>query len=97
MEHTFYFDNYSPAGDIVTVAICMVITVLVATSFVKKTRSFTLFLNMIICLVVAAFADMVYHYWYVHVTDGNYMWVYISRIIYHTALFAILFSFYKTD
>ena len=93
MEHTFYFDNYSPAGDIVTVAICMVITVLVATSFVKKTRSFTLFLNMIICLVVAAFADMVYHDWYVHVTDGNYMWVYISRIIYHTALFAILFSY----
>ena len=90
MGQQLYFDNYTPVGDIIVIAICMVMIVLVSTSYVNKTTNFSLFLNMIFYLVSASMCDIIYHDWYVHITDGSYIGVYVMRIIYHALLFSIL-------
>ena len=90
MGQQLYFDNYTPVGDIIVIAICMVMIVLVATSYVNKTKNFSLFLNMIFYLVSASMCDIIYHDWYVHITDGDYIGVYVTRVIYHALLFSIL-------
>ncbi len=85
-----YFDKYSPVGDIVVIAVCSVILVLVLTSFIKKSKSFGLFMNMVIYIVLAAVSDIIYHNAFNHITDSNYTIVYIFRILYHIFLFSIL-------
>ncbi len=93
MGQQLYFDNYSPVGDIVVIAISMVMIVLVATSYVNKTKNFNLFLNMIFYLVAASMCDMIHHVLYTNVDDGNYTAVYVVRVIYHAVLFSILLLF----
>ena len=61
MGQKLYFDNYTAAGDILVIAICFVIGILVATSYNTRTKTFKLFLNMIIYLGLAALSDMILH------------------------------------
>lgn len=93
MGQQLYFDNYSPVGDLIVVAICFVMIILVAASYVSKTKGFNLFLNMIGYLVLASFCDIIHHQLYTNVADGNYTAVYVIRILYHAFLFSILLLF----
>lgn len=88
-----YFDNYSPIGDITVMATCIFIVALVFTSYVKKTKSFKIFLNLIVYLFLAAATNVFYHDMYTGITDGNYRWVYILRCAYHAFLFSNLFLY----
>ena len=85
-----YFDDYSPVGDILVVAVCAVMVILVAASYVNKTKAFRLFLSMIILLCLGAISDLICHDAYLHVTNGNYTFVYVARVLYHAFLFSIL-------
>ena len=90
MGERIYFDNYSPTGDIIVIAICLVIFVLVSTSYVAKTRSFSIFINIVVFLILASYCDVIHHRLYIEVTNGRYAMVYFVRILYHTFLFANL-------
>lgn len=90
LGHQLYFDNYSPVGDITVIATCFVILILVFTSYVNKTKSFYLYLNIIFYLAAAAFSDLIYHHIYTNITDGNYTPVYVIRCLYHVFLFSNL-------
>ena len=90
MGARLYFDNYSPAGDLVVVTVCMTIIVLLATSYVKKTKVFGVYLGIMGCLVAAALCNVAYHQLYTRVTDGDYSLVYAMRIIFHALLFSNL-------
>lgn len=90
MAQQLYFDNYTPVGDLIVIAICFVMIILVATSYVTKTSNFKLFMNMIVYLILAGVCDIVHHQLYTGVTDGNYTVVYIIRILYHALLFSLL-------
>ena len=85
-----YFDDYSPTADMVVIATCFVIIVLVTTSYVPKTKAFGVFLAIVGWLMLAAFSDVICHDWYAHVTDGNYTGVYVVRVLYHAFLFTNL-------
>ena len=85
-----YFDNYSPVGDITVIATCFVILVLIFTSYVNKTRSFYLYLNIVGYLMLAAFSDVIYHHIYSGITDGNYTAEYVIRCLYHIFLFSFM-------
>ncbi len=85
-----YFENYTPVGDIIVAATCFVIFILLWTSYVNKTKSFGVFLNIVIYLMLAAFSDIIYHFHFMHITDGNYTSIYIIRIVYHAFLFSNL-------
>ena len=90
MAQQLYFDNYSPVGDIIVLAICFVMIILVSTSYVNKTKSYALYLNMVIYLMLASYTDILHHHLYTRVADGNYTPVYVVRVFYHAFLFSIL-------
>ena len=54
--------NYYPIGDIIVIALCLVVVILVQASFVKRTRSFVYFAVMIIMILIAAYSNIVYHF-----------------------------------
>ena len=89
MGQRLYFDNYTAAGDIIVLAICFVIGILIANSYNTRTKTFKLFLNMIIYLGLAAISDIILHDYYAHITDGNYTPIYVVRVIYHALLFSL--------
>ncbi len=93
MGQQLYFDNYMAAADIVVLAICIVIGLLLVTSYSRKTKTFGLFVNMLVILSLAAVSDLILHDYYVHITDGNYTPIYVIRIIYHALLFALSLLF----
>ncbi|SEP63082.1 EAL domain, c-di-GMP-specific phosphodiesterase class I (or its enzymatically inactive variant) [Lachnospiraceae bacterium NE2001] len=93
MGQNLYFDDFTPAADIVVIATCLVIIVLVAFSYVPKTKAFGIFLSIVGWLMLAAFSDVIYHDWYTHITDGNYAGVYVVRVLYHAFLFSTLLLF----
>ena len=61
MGQQLYFDNYMPVGDILVLAACIVMIILLATSHITRTKNFLLFLNMIIYL---AMRGMIQTGWY---------------------------------
>lgn len=88
-----YFDNYITGADISVLAICIVIGVLLATSYSTKTKTFVLFINMIIYLFLAAVSDLILHDYYTYISDGDYTPIYIIRIFYHAFLFSLFLLF----
>ena len=87
------FDNYTFTGDLAVIAICFVMVILLMTSFVSRTRSFSIFINIIVLLVGSAVANILYHILLVHSTPGEYTAVYIMRIIYHALMFDTFFLY----
>ena len=53
-----YFDDYSPVADMVVIAVCIVMIVLVTTSYVTKTKAYKIYLNIVYTLFFAALADI---------------------------------------
>lgn len=88
-----YFDNFSPVGDLIVVAICFVIMILLITSYVRKTKAYYIFLNIVAFLIAAALCDVIHHDLYTQITNGDYTSVYIFRLLYRAFLFSILFLF----
>ncbi len=99
MGSQLYFENYTAASDVTVLAICIVIGILIMTSFVTRTRPFFLFVNMLVSLVLAVLSDMILHDGYAHTTNGDYTVVYVMRILYHAFLLSLflLYTFYLID
>lgn len=90
----FYNDNYSPVGDIVVVAMCFVMLILVYTSYVSKTRTFLYFNIIVGLLLFAAITDIAYHYQLSGITSAEgHVPVYIFRCLYYFFLTASLFMY----
>ena len=87
------FDNYSLAGDIGVIAICLVMVILLLTSYVRRTRSFRIFMVIIGQLVIAALVNIAYHMLLIRSDPGHYGLVYALRILYNAVLFDLFFLF----
>ena len=87
------FDNYSPAGDLAVLAICLVMVILLLTSYVSRTRSLRIFLTIIFQLVAAAIINIIYHVLLTANDPGRYTLIYILRILYNAVLFDLFFLF----
>ena len=87
------FDNYSLAGDISVIAICLVMVILLLTSYVNHNRSFHIFMAIIIQLVVASIVNITYHYLLTLNNPALYNLIYVLRIGYNAVLFDIFFLF----
>ena len=61
MSHHIQFANYSPAADIVVSAVCLVMAILVAFSYLSRERKSRLFLLMVALVFAAAWADMTFY------------------------------------
>ncbi|MBQ2100553.1 MAG: EAL domain-containing protein [Lachnospiraceae bacterium] len=87
MGSLLYFNNYSPVGDVVVCAMCLVILVLLSTSYVSRTKIFGVYLGIVFFLFLGAMADLLTHDLYMRVTNGDYSVVYGALLTYHAVLF----------
>ena len=92
-EPITYIGNYTPVGDIIVAAVCILMIILVQTTYVSRTKSYILFNGMIALLLVAVFSDLLYHFLSVEGTSDSYFSVYFFKSLYHASLFGILFLF----
>ena len=99
MEHQIYFNNYYPLGDVMVIAICVIIFILIGFSYVRKSRSFLYFIFINVTILLAAAVNIIYHVKYITNITGDYTTVYILRILYHALLFStlLLYVVYITE
>ena len=93
MEEYAYMNNYTAVGDLIVVAICIVMAILVATSYLSRTKNFLFFINMIAYLVLSALCNVYTHMRYSRITDGNYISIGILRVVFHALIFSLFFIF----
>ena len=93
------FDNYTMVGDIGVIALCFVIIILLLTSYVSRTRSLKMFMNIIVSLIAAAVINIVYHFLLGKGDPDISTLIYVLRIAYQALLFDVLFLFalYATE
>ena len=93
------FDNYTVSGDVAVILICAAIVILLKTSYVSRTRSLRIFMNVIVSLVLAAGVSIAYHA-VVSLDDPSlFGWIYFLRIFYQAMVFDVffLFTLYLTE
>lgn len=92
-------DNYSVAGDLAVIAICLTIVILLKTSYVNRTRSLAIFINTVVSIVIAAVFNIVYNALLIKHDPNLFTWTYVFRILYQFMLFDIfsLFLLYLTQ
>lgn len=61
MSRYIQFSNYSPAADIVVTAVCFVMLIFVFFSNISRTRSFKLFVVMVVLVLSAAWSDITFY------------------------------------
>ncbi len=93
------FDNYTFSGDVAVIAICAVILILLMTSYVSRTRSFGIFINILFSLTTAALVNIAFHGLLKRNDPQLHTLVYVLRSLYHVLLFDVffLFSLYTTE
>ena len=89
------FDNYNRMGDVAVVAICCVIFILLASSYVSRTTGFRIFATLVGDLLLAAVINIGFHDLLLfNVNDASLnIWIYILRIVYVILLFNAFFLF----
>lgn len=92
------FDNYILTGDVASIAVCCVIIILMLTSYISRTRSFRIFMTIVIQLIVASSVNIAYHQMLSWNDPGIYWLIYALRVLYYALLFDVffLFSLYAT-
>ena len=97
MEVTF--DNYTRAGDVAVMALCVVMGILLLTSYVTRTRAYRIFTNIIVMLFVAALINIGFHCLLLANNPRTFGIAYGMRILYHALLFDVffLFTLYSTE
>lgn len=85
-----YLSSYSPVGDILVMAIIMVITVLIHVAYIKQSREFTIFKYIMASIVGAAMCNVLFHMLLVHVSAITLPMIYLLRFLYHYLLFSNL-------
>ena len=84
-----YYYDYSPVGDILVLATCIVLGVLIRTAYINVTRNFLLLKRMILMLFIASTVNIIYHMAIMHVGVVPNAVIYISRAVFHICLFAV--------
>ena len=84
---------YSRMGDVGVLALCLVIFILLMFSYVNRTKSFRLFLTIIILLAVAAICNIGYHELLLFYRPEYKYLIYTLRILFRSLLFAVFFFF----
>ena len=90
--------NYSRMGDVAVIALCIVVSVLLLTSYVVRNKSFRVFSAIVGFLFISASVNIGYNEILMRpeLMDGNpYMrgLVYSLRVFYHMCLFNVFFLF----
>nr|MCR5627303.1 hypothetical protein [Lachnospiraceae bacterium] len=89
MALTFY-GGFSPVGDFLVLAVCLVFIILFHTAYINRTLNFVIFRTSIYLLLFTAIMDIHYHMSIMLLPTVPDIMVYSLRIIVHFLLFSIL-------
>ncbi len=87
------YSQYTPVGDIISIASCLVFIILLSTSYIKKTKLFSIFKLGLGTVVVASYTGFLYHFGMMTPGVMSHNTIYVLRVIYHAALFGFLYVF----
>lgn len=90
-----YYQRFTPVGDILALALSILLAFLVSTTYVTKKKTFRIFRGMIVTEALAAISDVLYHLLVANATAENGLvpLIYALRLLQHAALFFILYLF----
>lgn len=91
--------DYSVAGDLAVIAICLTIILILKTSYVSRTRNLGIFINVVVVLILAAAVNIAFYALLSKNDPDLFGWIYALRILYQAMLFNIfcLFNLYITQ
>ncbi|MBP5617708.1 MAG: hypothetical protein J6X61_00975, partial [Clostridia bacterium] len=87
------FDSYTPVADIAVIAVCSAVFILLATSYVNRTRSFHIFSSIVGVVFLAAMVNIGYHMLLAENLFELRGLIYTLRVFYHSLLFDVFFLF----
>ncbi len=90
---TYYFGNYTPAADIITIAICLVIFILMHTAYITKNKRFTIFRLLVVAIVLAAACSVCFHYLLERMDLVSETAILLFRFGFHCFLYIDLFLY----
>ena len=93
------FEKFSPTADLVVIAACSIMVILMLFSYVSRGLSLRIFLSVIGALVLAALTDVSWNMIVKMKDPSLYTLGYIFRVVYHAMLYLIffLYCFYITE
>ena len=86
-------DNYSAAGDVAAIAVCVVMVILLTTAYVSRTKSFHIFMAIICLLMGAAIVNIICHNLMAANDPPSVHLINVLRIVYNALLFDVFFLF----
>ncbi len=88
-----YYNHYSPVGDVLVIATCLVFIILIRSVYISKTKNFLLFRIILGLLMVAGSASIFYHVALKDPKSFEVPAIYTFRVVYRVSLFTILFLY----
>lgn len=88
-----YYENYSPVGDVLVMATCLVFAALIRTAYINRTKNFLYLRDMIVLLFVSAMGDTLYHIAMNYSGSIPNFFIYLPRFIFHGGLFGNLWLY----
>ncbi len=87
------FSGYSPVGDILVTAVCIVLLILMLFSYIKRNRAFKIFAAILCTLVLAAYTDIGYQTMMIGYKPSLTVPLIIMRLGMHFSIFTMLLLF----
>ncbi|MBO4899531.1 MAG: EAL domain-containing protein [Lachnospiraceae bacterium] len=88
-----YYENYTPVGDILVMAMCLLFIVLIHTAYIKRTKNFFYLRAMIAMVITASVSDILFHVAMNSIGTVPNLVIYILRALFHLCLFGNLWMF----
>ncbi|MCR5177427.1 MAG: EAL domain-containing protein [Lachnospiraceae bacterium] len=88
-----YYGNYTPVGDVLVLAICLVFVALIHTAYINRTRNFLYLRDMIVLLFASALADIIFHMLMNLTGVVPNVIIYLFRALFHLGLFGNLWLY----
>jgi len=89
-EVTNYFENYSPAADVLVVAVCFVFIILIRAAYINQTRSFRYLRHMIYLAIISSVSNILFHIAMNRIGEIPNVFIYVPRVAFHVTLYMIL-------
>ncbi len=93
MNDVLFYQNYVIAGDVVAIVLCVVIHVLLHSSYAVKKRNLNIFRMMHLLIFMASISSIIYHKLLENLTSQRVLGVYFFRDITYIALIWIYVFF----
>lgn len=98
MKDVLFYNNYSPEGDICTIAICVIFYLLLRSTYTIRQKNLHLFKTANFFVLLAAVSNIYYHTTLDVISTEKVIWIYVFRDTYYISMiltYAIICSYVR--